>query len=345
MLQSEPGDGEKPSPPSEENSDAPSEQTPQLKRVGLPWQFWVWQCVPMVCLIVLMPPGEKVDWWIHIDVLDWVLMNWIGLEPWGRHLAELIFTSWFCQGVLLAYWMVWGSGHWSLRFCEVVGLAAITILLPAIWFVRHIRWFQMALTPWSDVLDPLRLVQWFIWAFGISFIPAFLFIGMLHLMQFRLRQVDMPCSAQGKWQSSLMGLMVLTLACSLLLSFVFWIYPTIWTHVTMGQLWLIEKSPGRLVAALSSALTALLAAGILYWRNWRVTVAIFSFTLAMWFVTLLAVRFSSASSGSETVSRMLHLAGTLTLGNLISLAISRYWIGWNRFKLIRLSKQASRQEA
>lgn len=317
---------------------------PALQPQGLPWQFWLWQCVPMVFLIIEMPPGEDTDWWIHTAVLNWVVLNWIGLEPWGRHLLELIFTSWFCQGVLLAYWMVWGSGHWSLRFCKVVGLAAIATLLPAIWFLRHIRWYQVTLTPWADALNPHALGQFFFWSFVVAFIPAFLIAGMLHLMQFRLRQVDMLCSAQGKWQFSLMGLMVLTLVCSSFLSFVFWIYPAIWTHFTMGQLWAIENYPGRFIAAFSSALTSLFSAIILHWRNWRVTVAILGLSLLTWFVTLIVLRFSSASSASESIPRMLHMAGTLTLGSLISLSVSRYWIGWNRFGLVRQPQQASTWE-
>lgn len=156
---------------------SPSSQDSETDSVGetatplpkfLPWQFWLWQCVPMTFLILVMPPGNTLNWWFHEPAIAW-----IGQQPWASLLVGLIFTTWFSQGVLLAFWLVWGSGHWPYRFCKVMGLAATTTLLPAIWFGRHFHIFSPGLTPWSEVLNPFELSKFFLWAVGVSFLPAF----------------------------------------------------------------------------------------------------------------------------------------------------------------------------
>ncbi len=343
MLQSEPGDGGNLSPPSEENCDAPSEQTPQLKRVGLPWQFWVWQCVPMVCLFLWMPPGNTRDWWFHEPALEWILK-----QPWASLLVRLIFMTWFSQATLLAFWLVWGSGNWPYRFCKVMGLAAITTLLPEIWFGRHFRIISPGLTPWSEVLNPFELSMFFLRAVGVSFLPAYFATGTLYLMRYRLQQVASPVSLLGQWQFSLKGLSILTLSFSLVLSFFGWLYPASVAFISdldAGSSRTVDESLYFYVFVLGSALAALLSAVILYWRNWRVTFAIFGLLLGTFIVSTFALVIFSASIGKDPYLNLLNMAGGLSLGNLVSLAISRYWIGWHRFRLIRLSKQISPQEA
>ncbi len=295
----------------------------------------------MVCLFMGLPPGEKIQWWFHAP-----LLRWIGEQPWASLLAGLILTTWFCQGVLLAFWLVWGTGHLAHRFYKVMGLATTVALLPAIWFVRHSGLYRSAPIPWSEVLNLSYLSDYFLWALGISFLPALLVFGTLYKMRFRLQQVVVPSSSLGKWQFSLRGLLLLTLFCSLLLAFFNWGLPNMVTFLSLPNIGFyfgeMELLSGRSAIALGSALTALLSATILYQRNWRVTTAIISILLVIWFMAIIAETLFPTSVSLNPFLIPSHLAGTLTLGNLVSLAISRYWIGWNRFKLIRLSKQASR---
>lgn len=307
----------------------------------LPWQFWVWQCVPMVCLLLWMPPGNTLNWWFHEPAI-----SWIGQQPWASLLIRLIFTTWFSQGVLLAFWLVWGSGHWPYRFCKVMGLTAITTLLPAIWFGRHFHIFSPVLTPWSEVLNLFELSKFFLWAVGVSFLPAFFAAGTLYLMRYRLQQVAAPVSSLGQWQFSLKGLSILTLVFSLVLSLFGWLYPASVAFISdldTGSSRTVDESLYFYGFVLGSALAALLSAVILYWRNWRVTFAIFGLLLGTFVVSTFALVIFSASIGKYTYLDLLYMTGGLTLGNLVSLAFSRYWIGWKRFKLIRQIKQKSPQ--
>lgn len=344
MLQSEPGDGENLSLPSEENCDAPSEQTPQPKRVRLPWQFWVWQCVPLMLMFLLMPPGNDYSWWFHFPAIVWVeQQHWWGLLAW------LIFTNWFGQSILLTFWMVWGTGHWAHRLGRAMGLASTVVLLPAIWFLRHFQSYFSSPAPWSEALDLVYLPNFLFLAFGVSLLPAALVCGTLYKARFRLQQMEAPNSSLRDWQFSLKGLLLLTLLCSLLLAFFNWGLPNMVDFLSMPSIAFyfmeMELLFGRIAIALGSAMAALLAAIILYWQNWRVITGILSFLVLIWFMAVVVETFFPGSVSSNQFLITLHLAGALTLGSLVSLTISRYWIGWHRFKLIRLSKQTSPQEA
>jgi len=332
----------KPSLPSQESETDYVGETATLLPNSLPWQFWLWQCIPMAFLILVMPPGKDPKGWFHEPLIAWGVK-----QPWWDLLLVLIFTIWFSQGVLLAFWLVWGAGHWPYRFCKVMGLAAITTLLPAIWIGRHFRLFAPpGLNPWSQALDPLYLSVFFLWTVGVAFLPALLATGTLYLMRLRLQKVAAPRSSLGRWQFSLKGLSILTLGCTLFLSFFGWFYPAIVAFISelnASNSRDIGETLGLIAIILSSALAALLSSVILYWRNWRVTTAIFGFLLGTFMLGLFDVVIFSASVSRNPLLNSLHVAGGLTLGTLVSLAISRYWIGWKRFKLIRQIKQKSPQ--
>lgn len=324
-------------PPSEDTESVPIGSTDTPLPKGLPWQFWLWQCVPMVFLIIAMPPGKNPKWWFHEPAIAWCIQ-----QTWWGLLLALIFTTWFSQGVLLAFWLVWGAGRWPIRLGKVIGLGAIATLLPAIWFFRHFKLFSSGLRPWSEVLNPFELSVLFLWAMGISFLPAFLASGTLHLMRYRLQQAPAPVSSLGQWQFSLKGLSILTLGFSLALSFFGWLYPASVAFISdlyEGSSITADGSWFFYGFVLSPALVALLSAVILYWRNWRVTIAIFGLLLGTFLLGLFAVAIFPASIITNPYLDTLHLAATLTLGNMISLTISRYWLGWRRFRIIRLPKQ------
>lgn len=320
-----------------------SEQTAEPKRVGLPWQFWLWQCALIALMFLLMPPGTDYRWWVHFPVIDWFeRQHWWGILAW------LIFTNWFGQSTLLTFWMVWGTGHWAHRLGRAMGLASTVVLLPAIWFLQHFQISLIGPTTWSKALDLVYLSSFLFWAFGVSLLPAALVCGTLYRTRFRLQQMEAPDSSLRAWQFSLKGLLLLTLSSSLLLAFFNWGLPIMVDFLTMPSIMIyfieMELLAGRIAIALGSAMTALLAAIILYWQNWRVISGIFSFLVLIWFMVVVVETSFPESVSSNQFLVALHLAVALTLGNLVSLAISRYWIGWQRFKLIRLTKHASPQE-
>ncbi len=125
MSQSEPGDHKNTYLPPEENREATCVQKLESKREGLPWVFWIWQLTPLAVYVCVRTPMIKYAWWIHNT-------------SFGRLFAILHFTTWLSQGVLLTYWMMWGSGHWGKRTCKVIGLSILAALLPVIWTVRPV---------------------------------------------------------------------------------------------------------------------------------------------------------------------------------------------------------------
>ncbi|MGV3604960.1 MAG: hypothetical protein ACO1RA_01025 [Planctomycetaceae bacterium] len=264
-------------------------------------------------------------------------------------MAWLIFANWFGHSTLLTFWMMWGTGHWARRFVWAMGLASIVALIPAIWFLRHFRAYFSPLIPWYAALNLVDLSSFLFWALGVSLLPAALVCGTLYKMRFRLQQMEAPDSSLRAWQFSLKGLLLLTLSSSLLLAFFNWGLPSLAVFLSMPSIAVyfgeMESLSGRIAVALGSAMTAFLAAIILYWQNWRVTTGILSFLVLIWFMAVVVETFFPESESLNQFLDALHLAGALTLGTLVSLAISRYWIGWHRFKLIRLTKHASPQEA
>ncbi len=96
---------------------------------------------------------------------------------------------------------------------------------------------------------------------------------------------------------------------------------------------------------LSTALSTLLSAVILIYRGWRTTTIVFVLLLCA-FVGGMAGKLNGRPTDVHfALLTVLKCAGVITLFNMTSLAISNYWIGWHRFRLIRLSKQESRQGA
>jgi len=307
-----------------------SEQTPQPKRVGLPWQFWLWQCMPMVMLILVMPPGEKPEWWIYTPV-----MTWIARQPWSGLLQALVFTSWFCQGILLAYWMVWGSGFWGYRILKVLGLSALAALLPAIWFIRHFQLFSPGLNPWSEVFNPIALSLFYLWAVGCSFLPALLVVGAMYWRGYRMTVVELPQSSLKRWQFSLWGLTVLTFVCSVVLAFFSWFYPALMSLVEWLRPAPNASSDWNMMICLAaiSALSSLLAGVILIWRKWQVTTTVFGFLTVLYLLGIVSMSQHLLGESYFRWSGPIFLAVGLALGNMISLAITRYCIGRDRFIL------------
>ena len=325
MSQPEPVDEGNPRPPFEENLEAPSEQTPEPKRVGLPWQ-----CMPMVMLILLMPPGEKPEWWIHTPVI-----TWIEQQPWRELLPFSVFITWFSQGILLAYWMVWGNGFWGYRIFKVLGLGVLVALLPAIWFMRHFQLFGSGLNPWSEVFNPIALSMFFLWAVVCSFLPAVIVMGTLYWRGYHMKVVDRPPSTLKRGQISLWGLTVLTFVCSVGLAFFSCFYPALvsfveWLQPAINAYSDWERTIG-LVA--SSALSSLLAGVILYWRRWQVTATVFGFLTVLYLLGIVSMSQYLFGERYYRWSGPIFLSVDLALGNMISLAITRYWIGRDRFIL------------
>lgn len=327
MSQPEPVDEGNPRPPFEENREAPSGQTPGPKCVGLPWQFWVWQCMPMVMLILVMPPGEKPEWWIHTPVVNWIVQREL--------LITFVFTTWFCQGILLAFWMVWGNGFWGYRIFKVFGLGALVALLPAIWFIRHFQLFGSGLNPWSEVFNPIALSLFLLWAVVCSFLPAVIVMGTLYWRGYRMTVVELPPPSLKRGQFSLWGLTVLTFVCSVVLAIFNWFYPAmvslvkwIWPTANPNSEWDFMIS-----LAASSALSSLLAGVILIWRKWQVTAMVFGFLTVFHVLGKVVMSLDLTRIGQFRWSNTLFLAVGLALGNMISLAITRYWIGRDRFIL------------
>lgn len=228
-----------------------------------------------------------------------------------------------------------------------MGLATTVALLPAIWFVRHFQLFRSVPIPWREALNLVYCSDFLSWTFGVSILPAVLVYGTLYRMNFRIQQVEVPSSSLGKWQFSLRGLVLLTLSFSLLLAFFTWLLPIIVDSFTTPNIGFYFRETylfsGRIAIAIGSTLTAILSAIILYWRDWRVTTSIVCVLVDFWFMAIIAETLFPQSVSLDPILFPLHMAGTLALGNLISLAIFNYWIGWNRFQLIRLSEQASPQ--
>lgn len=330
MSQPTPINSENPNLPSEGNREPHGAQTLHSQTVGLPWEFWLWQCVPMVYLIIAMPPGEDPKWWFHEPALAWCTQ-----QPWSGLPTALVFTAWFSQGILLAFWMVWGSGFWGRRIFKVLGLSAIAALLPAIWFIRHFRLFSPGLNPWSEVFNPIALSLFYLWAVGCSFLPALLVVGAMYWRGYRMTVVELPPSSLKRWQFSLWGLTVLTFACSVVLAFFSWIYPALVSFVE----WLRPAANASsewdmmICLAVSSALSSLLAGVILIWRKWQVTATVFGFLTVLYLLESVSMSQRLLGERYFRWSGPIFIAVGLALGNMISLVITRYCIGHGRLIL------------
>ncbi|MGV3604961.1 MAG: hypothetical protein ACO1RA_01030 [Planctomycetaceae bacterium] len=338
MSQPEFGDHMDTCLPSEESRESTCAKKEGSKRKGFPWAFWIWQLFPLAFFIFLYPPRGISTWWLHKSLIGWFMEH-----PSGQLFAMLHFAAWINQGVLLSYWMVWGSGHWIIRFCKVLGLILVAILLPLIWSAR-LSDPDIASLPWSDILDPFFLFRGFLLATSLSFIPALLVVGLLYILGFRIRPNEYPALPLSEWQISLKGLCIITLFCSLLLSFIFVVYPKIST-ICKPTDWSVGILESATAVFLGVALTALLSAVILFSQNWRTFSIVFALLLVAFVGGAIGKPKTQLDSNYFTLTAVLHMASTVAFGNMVSLAINRYWIGWYRFKLIRLSKQASPQEA
>lgn len=330
MSRRDSGDDDNSRRPLEDSAVVSVGETAAPLTKGLPWQFWLWQCVPMVMLILVMPPGEKPEWWIHTPVI-----TWIEQQPWRELLPFSVFITWFSQGILLAFWMVWGNGFWGYRIFKVLGLASLAALLPAIWFLRHFQLFGSGLNPWSEVFNPFALSLFFLWAVGCSFLPALIVVGALYWRGYRMKAVELPPSSLKRWQFSLWGLTVLTFVCSVGLAFLGWMYPALVSLVELLRPAANHNGDWDFMIGLaaSSALSSLLAGVVLFWRRWQVTATVFGFLMFLYLFGIV-LRSQNIMGGSPfRWSAPFFFASSLALGNMISLAITRYWIGRDRFIL------------
>ncbi|MGV3604962.1 MAG: hypothetical protein ACO1RA_01035 [Planctomycetaceae bacterium] len=330
MSRRDSGDDDNPRRPLEDSAAVSVGETAAPLTKGLPWQFWVWQCMPMVMLILVMPPGENPEWWIHTPVI-----TWIEQQEWSELLPFFVFNTWFCQGILLAYWMVWGNGFWGYRIFKVLGLGVLAASLPAIWFLRHFQLFVSGLNPWSEVFNPIALSLFFLSAVGCSFLPAVIVMGAMYWRGYRMTVVELPSPSLKRWQFSLWGLTVLTFVCSVVLAFFNWFYPVL---VSLA-VWLVpaEKPYGdwdtKIILAASSAFSSLLVGVIMIGRKWQVTATVFAFLTIFRLLGSVVMSLDFMRSGQLRWPDTLFFAVSLALGNMISLAITRYCIGRDRLIL------------
>lgn len=330
MSRRDSGDDDNPRRPLEDSAAVSVGETAAPLTKGLPWQFWLWQCMPMVMLILVMPPGENPEWWFHTRIIKWI-------EP--QTLRELficfVFTTWFCQGILLAFWMVWGNGVWGYRIFKVFGLAALAALLPAIWFLRHFQLFGSGLNPWSEVFNPFALSLFFLWAVGCTFLPALIVVGALYWRGYHMKAVELPPPSLKRWQFSLWGLSVLTFVCSVVLAIFNWFYPALvslvkWIRPAANP---YSEWDFMICLAASTALSSLLVGVILIGRKWQVTATVFGLLTIFHLIGNVVMSLDFMRSGQLRWPDTLFFAESLALGNMISLAITRYCIGRDRFIL------------
>ncbi len=325
MLQSEPGDGENPSPPSEENCEALRKQTPQPKRVGLPLQFWLWQCMPLICLMIVMPPGEDPGWWFFTPTVQSLTQ-----QQSSALLAWIVFCSWLCQGMMLALWQVWGPGKWYGRLPKVVGLFLLAVFLPVIWFIRHFVLWGKGVRPWSEVLNPLELLTVFGVVSGVSFLPAMVAAVVSYALGYRLVRRESAIAHSGPWQFSIAGLCKVTVVVSLLLTLFRWVYPELNRMFEENRGTSIARSAGEvlvmLVIGCGAFMATVLTEIMLAWRNWKITLAIFSVLVVLSFGSFVGVAFSLLPPKNLFAKYGIDVGAMFVLGHMIALRINGYWL-------------------
>lgn len=304
-----------------------SEQTAEPKRVGLPWQFWLWQLLPVVGCFLIIPPSI-----VGYSQFHYYFRRWIYAQSFAIHLESLIFAAWMCQGILLAFWIAWGSGHWASRSCRALGLGALAFSLVYQWshqYDNHGRGI-----PWNEVFALEEIFR----NLPQAFVQAFLFpMGVVcaaYFWGYRVCQAEVPNSPRTSSQFTIRGLLVFTFGISLVLTYVNWVYPALTsgqgeyfeTMDSDGVMSDTSPRPKRHITALSgfetflsTLITTFLSLYLWTKQGWKPTAFLFS----LLFLGLL-YEFQTKEALLESV-----------WWQMLAMATSRYCIGWNRFKLVR----------
>lgn len=327
MSQSEPGDGANPNLPSVGNREPHGEQTLSPKRIGLPWQFWLWQLLPIIGCFIALPP--YIDGYLEYHL---AFRRWLYDQSLTTHLQSLIFATWFCQGILLAFWIAWGSGHWASRSCRALSLGILAFSPIFHWCHQYDNHGRSR--PWDEVFAPEELLRNLSQAFAQAFLFPMGVACAAYFWGYRVCQLETLRSKTTASQFTIRGLLLFTLGISLVLTYVNWIYPALTSRhdipyemisqdVTEEGLPALYK-PGitnlsGFETFLSTLITTLLSLFLWTKQGWKPTAFVFS----LLFLGFL-YEFQTKEALIESV-----------WWQMIAMAISRYWIGWNRFQLIR----------
>ncbi len=298
--------------------------------------FWLWQLVPLVWLMVCMPPGSQTDWWFFAPWVDAIAQH-----PSSIFLGLFFVTTWSTQGIVIAIGIFEGEGRWYWRILKGVGLYLIAALVPVIWIMRHLMIFQAGLRPWSEVLNPMSLAVIAGWFSLQTVLPTLVIWIQLYFFGWRIQRPESNTPIRKPWQFSLWGICAITLVVSVALAVGRWLIPVLlqWIPPYPDLSVTINDEPRlTLLFVISTFVTLFLAVTISTWRM-RSVLAIFGLLVIVGSARLIAVLISLPPESNLVALYSLDTLAWIILGQLIALAIQRYWLGWPLLVVVRTKRK------
>ncbi len=282
---------------------------------GLPryWGFWLWQLVPLLCVIIVAPPAQKLIHWPHLPFVNWLLKQKL------FDFAE-VTTLWIelidCQIYLLAFWLIGGQGRWYWR-CVISILLLLLIFEPmAIW----LTFFGNPKTEFAPVLPSLKKLQEFSFFFGPTCGIYFVMAGIAALFGWRFQTEPRNAPQSSAWQFTtrelLLGMLIIPLLCGLS-AVLFDVYAKALVEPWLENL-VIHFFLGYVTTAILSAILVGIIASPqkLVWQ-----VSIFLATISMLIVTIHDA-FAASIIHDKDFRSFVQMVSSMTVLRVIGLSIS-----------------------
>lgn len=175
------------------------------------WAFWLWQLLPLICVIVAVPPAQDRVKWPHLPFVKWLLEQQLfGVTQVSEFLVELIA----CQVYLLAFWLIWGSGRWYWRWVLLLPML-LSIFAPSmLWNVCFGKGkVAQAIPSWEEVYSFIGSFPFFA---GYVFVVYLMAASIAALLGWHFNTASCDAPKGHSWQFSMQQLMIAMLVVPVL---------------------------------------------------------------------------------------------------------------------------------